>query len=82
MRIFYTLAGRIATTVKSDQLNNYDTTVLTNPNLFIDIDEFINLVLINDIIRLEGKTDINGLEKYYIQAGELYSRDGWIEFHI
>ena len=30
-----------------------------------------------DLVRTLNKTDINGQGKYYIENGELYSRDGW-----
>lgn len=36
----------------------------------------------HDLYKMQGKRDINGLGKYYIQGGELYERDGWEEFII
>ena len=32
-----------------------------------------------DLFRTQMKRDINGLGKYYIESGELHSRDGWVE---
>jgi len=34
-----------------------------------------------DLVRSQDKTDINRQGKYYIENGELYQRDGWVE-HI
>lgn len=46
-----------------------------------DIDEVNpdNKALCLDLKRTEWKFDIDGQRKYYIQAGQLNSRDGWQE---
>lgn len=49
MRIFYTLTGMIADVVPDQFLPNYDTTRLTNPTLYIDIDEPANPDLCRDL---------------------------------
>jgi len=47
----------------------------------LEIDEMNgNEELCIDLVKTQGKTNSAGQRKYYVQADELYSRDGWQEF--
>jgi len=53
------------------------------PLSILEIDEMNgNEELCIDLVKTQGKISIVGQRKYYIEAGELYSRDGWQEFRI
>ncbi len=73
MRIFYTPTGAIADVVTDQFLTDYDTTRLTNPALYLDIDETANAALCRDLVA-------NGmLGKYSVDptAITLLEDDAW-----
>ncbi len=61
MRIFYTQTGMIADAVTDQSLSIYDTTRLTSPQLYIDIDESANADLCRDLAAwgVSGKYEVD-----------------------
>lgn len=80
MRLFIRPDGEIAISIYKNDLYKFDTSVLTNPNLYYDIDSNVNKSLCIDIIRYDGLTNRQGLGKYYISNNQLNIRDGWVEW--
>ena len=47
----------------------------------LEIDEVAgNAEVCKDLVRTLHKMNIDGLQKYYVEAGELHVRDGWEEY--
>lgn len=53
-----------------------------NGTVVVEVDETgsYNKVICADVIRYLNRVDAYGLGKYYIENGELFVRDGWIEY--
>jgi len=49
---------------------------------YIDIDFLAQSDLCENMRRNCTYADDNGLQKWYVQAGELYERDGWMKASI
>ena len=46
----------------------------------LEIDEVDgNMEVCKDLVRTLRKTNVAGLQKYYVESGELHVRDGWVE---
>ena len=81
MKLYYNPTGGevFYAVFESDLFKFFHTTNI--PLSVFDIDEVVpdNQVLCQDLKRTEWKFNEAGQRKYYIQAGELYARDGWQE---
>ena len=80
MKIIYDpTSGEIFTTVLDKDLIIFSHTINV-PIAELSIDEITeNQNVILDLHRSSEKLDVNGLQKYHIQNGELHIRDNWKE---
>jgi len=78
MKIYY-INKKIVTIVLDKDLFMWENT--TNNASVFEIDEVAldNKEICIDLVRTQNKVDIDGNNKYYIENGELFSRDGWEE---
>lgn len=79
MKILH-INGKIIQAVYDKDWFSFENT--SNNASILEIDEIApeNQGICLDIVRTLNKTDIKGQGKYYIENGELYSRDGWQEY--
>lgn len=84
MKIFYnSIDGEIFYAVPDRDLFYFShTTNIPLTELVFDEIAPSNQVVLQDLMKVVGHTDINGLGKYYIDSkGQLMERTGWVE-HI
>lgn len=79
MKVLYDSAGTIYYAVYDREYFKFTHT--TNiPLSLLTVDEVdANKSTCIDLAKSINKVNADGLGKYYIQDGELYSRDGWVE---
>jgi hypothetical protein len=79
--LYYNQTGKIFYAVYDGGWFAFSHTTNIQLTLF-EIDEIApdNKNICIDLVITLNKKDINGLKKYYIENGELYLRDEWVEY--
>ena len=82
MKILYdNKTGKVYYAVfQTDWFRFFHTTNIPLTEFEIDEIDSDNKAICIDLVRTQNKVDIDGKNKYYIENGELFSRDGWEEY--
>lgn len=80
MRVLYKDDGTIYKVLKDSEVFFYDDT-FGQALPFITVDEISpdNKAICIDLYKMQGRTDVNRLHKYYVLSGQIMERTGWQE---